>query len=147
MRFKVGSSYFFNNYIDFRPNDIDEVEFEENPKLYKNVMQFRKKDKSQCLFKWRKMTADEFVEYTLNTKLPMELGKFLIPEIAEYLEFTINHLKQLEPVVKRLDDKHKYEEIIYNSYIKNNAFYLTQEQLDIAYSEYKKFKNKTTERN
>jgi hypothetical protein len=77
---------------DFSPSDTDEVEFEENPKLYKNVMQFRKKDRKRCLFKWRKMSADEFVEYTLNSKLPMEIGKFLVPEVAQYLGFTIKHL-------------------------------------------------------
>ena len=46
--------------------DVDEVEFEEHPKLYRNFMQFRKRDKSKCLFLWRKMAPDEFVEYTLK---------------------------------------------------------------------------------
>jgi len=45
-RFRVGSTYFFGE-----GNDIDEVEFEENPRLYKNVLQFRKMDKTRCLFK------------------------------------------------------------------------------------------------
>ena len=136
-RFKIGSQAFFSMYSDFNPSDIDEIEFEEEPKLYKNFMQFRKKDKTRCLFKWRKMTADEFVEYTLNTKLPMELGKFLVPEVAEYLGFTITHLKALAPIVEKLDDKHSYEKIIYDSYIENNGFYLTQDQRDRAYAEYK----------
>ena len=136
LRFKVGSQAFFSQYPDFQPSDIDEVEFEDEPKLFKNFMQFRKKDNTRCLFIWRKMSADEFVEYTLNSKLPMELGKFLVPEVAEYLGFTIEHLKKLEPVVDRLDDKHKYEKIIYDSYISNNDFYLTQEQRDSAYKEY-----------
>lgn len=135
-RFKVGSQYFFSTYSDFTPGDIDYVEFEEHPKLYKNVMQFRKNDKSLCLFKWRKMSADEFVEYTLRSKLPMELGKFLVPEVAEHLGFTIDHLKRLKSVADRLDDKHKYEKIIYDSYISNNGFFLTQEQRDEAYREY-----------
>lgn len=136
-RFRVGSQAFFSMYSDFKPSDIDEVEFEEEPKLYKNFMQFRKKDKTRCLFKWRRMTADEFVEYTLNTKLPMELGKFLVPEVVDYLGFTIAHLKALAPIAEKLDDKHSYEKIIYDSYIENNGFYLTQEQRDRAYAEYK----------
>ena len=135
-RFKVGSSYFFNKYPDFIPKDIDEVEFEENPKLYKNVMQFRKRDKSKCLFKWRKMTPNEFIEYTLHSKLPMELGKFLVPEVVDYLGFTLDHLKQLAPVVEKLDKKHSYEKVIFDSYIENNGFYLTQEQRDKAYQIY-----------
>ena len=137
-RFRVGSTYFFSEYPDFTPSDIDEVEFEEQPKLYRNVLQFRKKDKTRCLFRWRKMSADEFVEYTLNSNLPMELGKFLVPEVAEYLGFTLEHLKQLKPVSERLDDKHKYERVIYEAYIKNKGFYLTQEQKNWAYEEYKR---------
>lgn len=142
-RFKVGSQAFFNGMPGFHPGDIDEIEFEEDPKLYRNFMQFRKRDGTQCLFKWRKMTADEFVEYTLNSKLPMEIGKFLVPEIAEYIGFTIKHLKRLETVIARLDEKHKYEKVIYDSYIQNNGFYLTEEQRDLAYKEYLRAKNGT----
>ena len=137
-RFRVGSTYFFSRYPNFRPSDIDEVEFEEEPRLYRNVMQFRKNDRTRCLFKWRKMTADEFVDYTLQTKLPMEIGKFLVPEVAEYLGFTIEHLKKLKHVIDSLDKKHGYEKIIYESYIENNDFILTEEQRRAAFNEYKR---------
>ncbi len=138
LRFKVGSQAFFDGYPGYRPKDLDEVEFEENPKLYRNFMQFRKADGKSCLFKWRKMTADEFVDYTINTSLPMEIGKFLVPEVAEYLGFTIEHLKKLKPVAERLDSKHRYEKIIYDAYIRNNGFTLTQEDRNCAYVEYLK---------
>lgn len=137
-RFRVGSSYFFGE----QGTDIDEVEFEEEPRLYKNVLQFRKKDGKRCLFKWRKMTPEEFVEYTLNSKLPMEIGKFLVPEVCEYLGFTLDHLKQLAPVVERLDDKHAYEKIIYDSYMQNGDFYLTAEQRHYAYCKYRECKER-----
>ena len=136
-RFDVGSQAFFQGMPGFTPGDIDQVEFEEHPKLYRNFMQFRKKDGTRCLFKWRKMTADEYVDYTLQSKLPMEIGKFLVPEICEYLGFTIEHLKRLKPVVERLDPKHAYEKVIYDSYIENDAFYLTDEQRREAYQIYK----------
>ncbi len=139
-RFKIGSSVFFSQYKDFIPGDTDELEFEENPKLYKYFLQFRKTDKTRCFFKWKKMSAEDFVEYSLNSKTAMEIGKFLVPEVAEYLGFTIEHLKQLEPVVDKLDDRHKYEKIIFQSYLENNAFYLTQSQRDLAYEEYKKYR-------
>ena len=140
MQFIVGSQAFFKQYPDFIPGDIDIVEFEDDPKLYRNFMQFRKKDKTRCIFKWRKMSADEFVEYSLNTKLPMEVGKFLVPEIAQYLGFTIDNLKQLSPVIDKLDEKHSYEKIIFDSYIANDGFYLTDEQRYQAYQEYKRFR-------
>lgn len=132
-RFKVGSTYFFGD----QGTDIDEVEFEEQPKLYRNVMQFRAHDKSRCLFRWRKMTPDEFVEYTLHSKLPMEVGKFLIPEVCDYLGFTLDHLKKLEPVIRRLDARHSYEKIIFESYIENGDFVLTDEQRRSAFLVYK----------
>lgn len=136
-RYRVGSRAFFEGLPGFEPKDTDEVEFEEEPRLYKNVLQFRKKDGTRCLFKWRKMTADEYVKYALESKLPMEIGKFLVPEIGEYLGFTIEHLKRLKPVVERLDPKHAYEKVIYDSYIENDAFYLTDEQRREAFLEYK----------
>ena len=137
-RFRVGSTAFFSQYSDFVPGDVDEVEFEEEPKLYKNVMQFRKMDKTRCLFKWRKMSADEFVEYALRSKLPMEIGKFLVPDVAGYLGFTMDHLRKLKPIVDNLDERHTYEKVIYDSYLLNGGFFLTQEQRNDAYREYKK---------
>ena len=106
--------------------------------MYKRNMQLRAKNKSECHFWWKKMTADEFVQDILNSKLPMEIGKFLVPEVCKYIGFTINHLKQLEPVIEKLDSKHKYEKIIYESYLENNDFFLTDEQRLRAYAEYKK---------
>lgn len=139
-RFRVGSSYFFSQYPDFMAGDIDEVEFEEHPKLYKNVLQFRKNDRTRCLFKWRKMSPDEFVEYTLNSKLPMEIGKFLVPEVAEYLGFTLEHLEKLRPVSNRLDGRHLYEKVIFDSYLENGGFFLTDEQRNAAYELYKRYR-------
>lgn len=136
LRFKVGSRAFFDGMPGFSPSDTDIVEFEDEPKLYKNVMQFRANGKNKCVFKWRRMPPDEFVEYTLNSKLPMEIGKFLVPDVAGYVGITIDHLKRLAPVVDRLDEKHRYEKVIYDAYIENGSFYLTDEQRNKAYHEY-----------
>lgn len=136
-RFTVGSQAFFSGYPDFIPGDLDEIVFEEAPKIYKDFMQFRDRDKNRCFFRWRLMTPDEFVEYTLHSGRSMELGKFLVPEVAEYLGFTIEHLKKLESISRGFDAKHKYETIVYDSYIQNGGFFLTEQQRDAAYEEYK----------
>lgn len=104
--------------------------------MFKNVLQFRKKDRTRCLFIWRKMDPDEFVEYTLRSRLPMEIGKFLVLEVAQDLGFTLEHLKRLQPVAERLDGRHKYEKIIYDAYMENGGFFLTEEQRARAYQEY-----------
>ena len=134
-RYLVGSQYFFKGFSDFVPKDLDELILEENPKDYKIKMQITGKGK--CLFKWRKLKPQQFIEYT---KLPMELGKFLVKEVCQEIGFTIEHLKQLKPIVEKLDEKHLYEKVIWESYIENNNFYLTNEQLQMAYEEYKKYR-------
>jgi hypothetical protein len=40
-----------------------------------------------------------------------------------------------------MDSKHTYEKIIVEAYIENNGFFLTDEQRDMAYMEYKKTRN------
>lgn len=131
-RYLVGSQYFFKGFSDFAPKDLDELILEENPKDYKIKMQITGKGK--CLFKWRKLKPQQFIEYT---KLPMELGKFLVKEVCQEIGFTIEHLKKLKPIVDKLDEKHLYEKVIWESYIENNDFHLTNEQLSKAYDLYK----------
>ena len=67
----------------------------------------------------------------------MIVGKFLIPEFCEEIGMTIEDLPKLRPLIEKLDDGHKYEEIIFNSYIENGAFILTDEQRLKAYNSYK----------
>ena len=136
-RYLVGSQYFFRDIVGFSSKDIDYLEIEENPKEYKFYMQFTSKDK--CLFKWKKLHKKQFISYCLKrSKSAMEIGKFLVKEFVEDIEFTIEDLKQLEPALEKLDEKHLYLKVIYNSYIENNDFVLTQEQRLLAYEEYKK---------
>ena len=68
------------------------------------------------------------------------MGKFLVKEFIDETKLTIEHLKRLQPLVEKLDDKHLYEKIIYDSYIINNDFYLTDQQLHLAYKEYIKYR-------
>lgn len=134
-KFIIGSNYFFRGYPGFHPHDKDYLILEENPKDYKNNMSIRGQGLDYIY--WRKMSPREFINRTLITKLPMQVGKFLIPEVCKEIGFTLDNLKELKPVIDKLDDKHKYEQIIYESYIENNDFVLTQEQRDRAYKCYK----------
>lgn len=135
----VGSTYFFNGIEGFVSKDVDNVELVDNPNDFKNYWQMNSKGK--CLFRWRRMSADEFVKITLQYGLPMSIGKFLVPEFNKEINFTIEHLKQLQPLVDKLDDRHLYEKIIYDAYIENNDFNLSEEQLKNAYNTYKLHRN------
>lgn len=143
--FLVGSTYFFNTIKDFKSKDIDKLIIEDYSEEYNVKMQITGKDK--CIFRWKKETPMYYVHLALrdlkrqNNNNAMEVGKFLIPEVCEYLGFKIKHLRQLAPIFEKLDDKHKYEKIIFDSYVENKGFFLTDEQLQRAYEEYKKYRN------
>jgi hypothetical protein len=139
----VGSAYFFKNIEGFRSKDVDRVILVDNPVGFNYVRQTS--GSGSCLFEWRKMSADDFVDFTLKSKVPMSIGKFLVKEFCDEIGFTIDHLKQLASVVDRLDDKHKYEKIIYEAIIKNDSWELTEEQLNDAYSVYQEHRKENKE--
>ena len=131
----IGSKYFFKGIKGFQPHDTDTLIVEENPQDYKVFMQITGRKK--CLFKWKLMTPNEYIDYMLNIcKTPMVVGKFLNREFCEDIGFTIEHLKQLEPLFNQLDERHTYEKIIYDAYMENNDFFLTEKQRMKAYQDY-----------
>lgn len=134
----IGSTYFFKDIDGFVSKDIDILELVDNPIGFNTSYQLT--GKSKCIFKWKRLSPDEFIKVTLRRDFPMEIGKFLVKEFCDEIGFTISHLRQLQPLRDKLDDKHKYEGIIFDSYIKNNSFSLTIEQLENAYKEYKKYR-------
>ena len=130
----VGSSVFFNEIEGFQPKDRDYVILDEKPVGYNFVRQTT--SGKECLFEWRRMIPEQFVEYSLHRGPAMQIGKFLVPEFVQEIGFTIEHLKKLKPLAEKLDERHKYEKVIYDAYIENGAFELTAEQRSKAYEQY-----------
>ena len=130
----MGSTYFFKDYPNFFPNDTDYVELITDDSV-KGLMIIR--GHGEDVFLYRKKDKEDMIKDALKSDLGMVLGKFLIPEFNEELGFTVEDLPRLEPLLSKLDEKHKYEEIIFNAYIKNQAFTLTQKQRDKAFDSYK----------
>lgn len=134
-KYLMGSKYFFSCYDDFTSKDIDEIQIIETNE-FSQVRQITGQGK--CLFQLRKHPSKEgYINWALQSQIGMVIGKFLIPEFNEAIGFKIEDLPRLEVLIGRLDDKHKYEEIIYNSYLKNGSFTLTDEQRERAYKSYK----------
>ena len=131
----VGSSVFFDGIEGFQPKDRDYVILEEKPVGYDFVRQTTSRE--GCLFEWRRMSPEQFVEYSLRRGPAMQIGKFLVPEFVQEIGFTIEHLKKLKPLAEKLEGRHKYEKVIYDAYIENGAFKLTAEQRSKAYEQYK----------
>ena len=55
----------------------------------------------------------DYFDSALKFKTGMAIGKFLVPEFCEIIGMTINDLPYLYPLIEVLDDRHKYEEIIF----------------------------------
>lgn len=85
------------------------------------------------------MSKKEFLEYELKhiQEIPMTINALLVPEVCKYKSITLDDLKEFEFAFKKMDERHKYLEVIYQSYIENGSFILTQEQRDEAYRIYK----------
>ena len=131
----IGSRYFFSCYDDFDSTDVDEIEIIETAAFrYSRHLT----GKGKCLFQLKKQKSkDDYINYALSSNLGMVVGKFLIPEFCKEIGFTFEDLPKMQPLINQLDNNHKYEEIIFNSYIENGSFSLTNEQRERAYKSYK----------
>ena len=137
-QFKMGSTYFFEKYDDFHSKDYDDLCIMDNFIFKGNVMNMKIKGKD--VFFFRNMPKQGYIDDLIESGVNMKAGKFLIPEFCEYIGFTIDDLKSIMHIFENMDEKHSYEKIIAESYIKNNRFYLYETQRKKAYKEYKKYR-------
>lgn len=134
--FLIGSSYFFSSQPGYVRKDLDELHimdaFPEGP----NVLHLFKGERDIILT--RNMTKEQFIDDALSSGVPMRAGKFLVREFASYIGMDINELQRLKTCFDAMDDHHKYEKVIYDAYLQNLGWWLTEEQLEAAYTEYKR---------
>ena len=84
----------------------------------------------------------DFIDDIVNGIVPKYfLNKFLVPEVNEAIGFEFSELHALNYLFDELDDKHKYLKIIYDSYIENDEYYLSDSQRELAFNEYKKYRD------
>ena len=134
-QFQMGSTYFFSKYKDFKSKDYDDLCIMDTFIFPGCVMNAKLDGKDVFLFK--NMPKQGYIDDLLNSGVNMKAGKFLIPEFCSYISFTIEDLKSIFHIFDNIDSKHTYEKIIAQSYIENNDFFLTTQQRDLAYDEYK----------
>ena len=130
----IGSNYFFQRFKDFKSKDKDYLYFVDKGSNYS----FQKQVTSgrQCEFYVVRRPKEEIIQFNLKL-VPMALGKFLIPEFNQEIGFTVEDLQKLKPLADNLDKEHQYEKVIFDYYIQNNEFSLTDDQLQEAYDVYK----------
>ena len=131
--FLVGSRAFFAGMEGFQPSDRNILRLVGNPafKAGKEIT-----GRKTNVFTYTRETAKQMVDNTLASGKTIKVGKFLVPDVARAIGLTIEELQKLKPLVSRLGAKQSYQKIIFNAYIENNDFKLTQEQRQAAYETY-----------
>jgi len=134
-KIQIGSEIFFNCYSDYKLKDKDYIIFTDDY----DFLHIRLDKTKEDLFIFRECGKEQFIKSELNRCkiMPMVAGKFLCKELCDYLHITIDDIKQFDFAFKNIDEKHSYEKIIFDAYIQNNDFYLTDEQRNLAYKNYK----------
>lgn len=143
----VGSAAFFSDYPDFKPHDLDYISVvEENPFPFMGEKVWSRlivQGNGQDLVYVKKQPKEKLLEQQVSmTDLPMNVGKFLVPAFINLIGLTIEDLPRLQPLIDQLDARHEYEKIIYDAYLYNGNFTLTQQQRDAAYNSYKAARSK-----
>ena len=136
-RIIVGSRAFFEGMPDFAPKDTDVLVWVEKPNGFKDYRQTHVS--GRCTIEWRAMSKAELLQHAKReTACGLEFGKFLVPVFAELVGLTIADLKELRNAFRgKIDAKHEYQLLIYSAYEDNDAFTMTDEQIEKAYALYK----------
>ena len=133
----TGSSVFFTDIEGFVPHDTDAIKIVEADSvnfLFRRRM-YDKEDGTDTFYVVRQ-PKETYIRWAAKFASGLTLGQFLTPEFCREFGITIEDLKQLEPMKERLDKRHKYLAIIYDSYIENGSMTLTDEQRRNAYQVY-----------
>lgn len=140
INFIIGSKAFFGDLKDYKSKDEDLLVIDDKIESSKGILHCNL-DKNKDVFICGNLSKTEFLNDTVISNYPLKVGKFLVPKFAEYIKLTINELKSLEFLFNKLDSKHKYEKLIFDYYIENGSFTLTDKQLNKVYKVYIKNRN------
>lgn len=131
-QFLTGSKAFFSRLAGFQPKDTDWIIIDDNP-VGMNYCRSKSLE-GVCVYEWRYMPAEVFIDHVLSHPFhEMQVVMFLVPGVAEHIGLSMDMLPRLRPLIDNLDTKHRYAEVIYESYLKNGSFTLTDDQLQAAY--------------
>ena len=134
-KFLVGSCAFFSGYPNFHSKDTDYLVLVEKGNGFQFCHQISMPHK--CVFEFVIRPIQEMIDYALSHGAPMQVGKFLVKEVAEELGFAPDDLRQLEPLIDKLDAKHEYERIIFDYITENGSWDIPVDVRNAAYEVYK----------
>lgn len=140
----VGSRAFFSGMEGYRAQGCDTLTLTTEP----DGFDWRRES---CLRGNRQFTyllesPAAMVQRTLDAAEPLLVGKFLVPEVAEAIGATVDDILPLEPLLEKLDDKHRYVAVIYEAVKTNGSFTLSDEQRLAAFEAYRSARERKPQR-
>lgn len=130
----VGSRAFFGGVNGFKSDNRNFV------KLVTNSAPLRIESKlsvhGNIIYRLLREPASVMVQKAIESGNGLLFGNFIVPAFAKEIGLSIDDLKKLQPLLSALNQKHSYQSVIYNYYLANGSFTLTDEQRAEAYSVY-----------
>lgn len=138
-KFLTGSRLYFTGLDGFNPHDTDYILIVDDLNVFKK----HTSNNCTCYFIYRLSTVKNTVSYLIAKNSPLGCASLLQPEFANYIGLTIEKLSDnnLCKLFKQMPLKYQYLNFIYNSYIENNGFFITEEQRLKAFELYKNSRN------
>lgn len=135
-RFITGSRTFFEGMEGFMPHDADYLEID--PDLQVAGTQY-KPSPGVDVYRWKFSTFGEFYDFFKIHRHPnMRLCLFLSRDVARFLGMDFEDLKKVAFLKEGMDKRHMYLVSIYDFYMENGGWFLTERQRDEAYEIYKR---------
>lgn len=132
----TGSQAFFSGLPDFTPKDTDFVVMVNRKDVAFNWMR-QTSNGSTDIFEIVRRPKAELITHAVEKAKPMAIARFLTPAFADEIGFKPSDLWLLKPMRDALDKKHEYLGIIYDAYVENGSFSLSDEQRLSAFESYK----------
>lgn len=140
MKCLTGSKYFFKNCEGYNPEttDTDYIEVLETNEFLRTRLIHD--ENGYEIHQWKLKPKSEIFEDLEHKPNSLAVCALLIPEFNEAFGITFLDLVKVENNVNNLTGKYSYYKVIYDAYMKNGSFVLTDEQRQAAYEVYKKNK-------
>lgn len=138
-KINTGSRAFFGNMPDYSSHDCDVLlVLDEWPEEITDTRFSCRATKCDAFF-IKQMTKEEYIAETLETGDTRRVFYYMLPDFAELIGLTVDDLKRVEPVVRKLTGtRHQWYITIYEAYVANGGFFLTDEQREAAYEVFKR---------
>lgn len=138
-RIITGSRAFFSGMEGFKPKDYDVIVIVNNKEVPFKWMR-QTSNGSVDVFEIVRHPKAKLISHAVEKAQPMAIARFLTPAFAKEIGLHPSDLPALRPMRENLDYKHEYLGVIYDAYVSNSSFELTDDQRQAAFDVYLKYR-------